>query len=303
MENQLRLSAPAKINLYLKVTGRRPDGYHDLATLMQKIDLCDELLLQTCKTGIQLSCPDSSLPENRDNLVFKAAQLFLASLEERLGGEERGVRMTLYKKIPAAAGLGGGSSDAAAVLLGLNELFSTNCTTEELVSLAVQLGADVPFFVFGHAAAWATGIGEKLTPAVSLTKYHLLVVNPGFPVATQWVFKNFRLTVDEKKDSLDCCHCSKRKSDFSVLAETFSRRVIQPMELENDLESVTTERYPEVNRLKKKLLNHGAVGAMMSGSGPTVFGLFAESDFSAVENCYNDLKKDYENTFLVQSVS
>lgn len=299
MENLLRISAPAKINLYLKIIGRRSNGYHDLATLMQKIQLCDELLLQPCGEGIHLQCPDSELPENKNNLVYRAAELFFSSMEKRLVGKNRGARLTLFKKIPVAAGLGGGSSDAAAVLLGLDRIFETNCTVAELISLAVKLGADVPFFVFNHSAAWATGVGEKLKPAVALADYDILLVNPDFFVSTKWVFETFALTFVEKINNLSS---SQKESDVSTFGTIFSSRAIQPMEIENDLESITAEKYSEINTLKRILLDYGAVASMMSGSGPTVFGLFLKNSSSEADKCFNELKERYNNTFFVQPI-
>jgi len=299
MDRQLQIKAPAKINLYLKILGRRTDGFHDLISLMQKIQLYDELVISPQREGIHLHCPDSDLPENANNLVFKAAELFFVSQQERLVGKDRGVSLTLYKKIPVAAGLGGGSSDAAAVLLGLDRLFETNCSQAELISLAVQLGADVPFFVFGHPAAWATGIGEQLKPAVSLADYQLIIVNPGFSVATKWVFETFALTFGEKINSL---YCSQKESDIFALKNAFKRQTIVPEEFENDLEAVTINKFPEINLLKNDLLQYGALNAMMSGSGPTVFGLFPEKSYLAVEKCFNELKEKYKNTYLVQAL-
>ncbi len=297
MEDLLKIAAPAKINLYLKVLGQRPNGYHDLATLMQKIEIYDEITLQPYGKGINLKCVNSDLPENEDNLVYKAAALFFNTMKGRLAGDKQGVRLTLKKEIPVAAGLGGGSSDAAAVLLGLNRLCEAKCTVDQLISMAVQLGADVPFFVFDCPAAWATGIGEKLKSVVPLKDQYVLLVNPGFAVSTKWVFQNFALTKVDKNNNL---FNSRKGSDALTLGKTFSRRVIKPVEMENDLESITCEKYPEITTLKNTLLCHGATGTMMSGSGPTVYGLFRQDNYLAAEKCLNELKKRYDKSFLLQ---
>jgi 4-diphosphocytidyl-2-C-methyl-D-erythritol kinase len=289
---ELALLAPAKINLYLKILGRRPDGYHDLYTLMQKVALYDELeLTLTDVPGIRLLCPDSNLPEDEDNIVFRAAQLFLS----KTGISAQGIQIVLRKRVPLAAGLGGGSSDAAAVLKGLNQLLQVSCTTEELAAMAIQLGADVPFFVYDLPAAWAGGIGERLEPAEPLRGVTVLLVNPGIAVSTKWAYETFSqaagriaLTAAEKQFNL---------SIFSAESGSIPR-IFQPEMLHNDLEVVTAATYSQISVLKQRLLTAGAVGTMMSGSGSTVFGLFR--DAVAAQACWHDLKREYGQTFLVE---
>jgi 4-diphosphocytidyl-2-C-methyl-D-erythritol kinase len=292
------LDAPAKINLYLRVTGRRPDGYHYLATLMQKVSLFDRLLLRKIDSGIRVFCPDSSLPEDEGNLVFRAARLFLRTMAPRLQGES-GVEITLYKNIPLAAGLGGGSSDAAAVLLGLNRLFATKCSESELLAMGGRLGADVPLFIVDWPVAWATGIGDRLQPAVPLAGYRILLVNPGFSVATAWVYEKFALTVSGKKINLS--------SFYDEHAEgadcPFTRRAIRPDELINDLEAVTAGKYREISGLQERLLRGGAVAAMMTGSGPSVFGLFPEQEDEKAVACGRELSREFPKTFLVSPLT
>ncbi|MCF6187369.1 MAG: 4-(cytidine 5'-diphospho)-2-C-methyl-D-erythritol kinase, partial [Desulfobulbaceae bacterium] len=200
------IKAPAKINLYLRVIGRRPDGYHLLATLMQKLSLYDRLEIEkTAGCEVNLECPDSDLPVNDENIVLRAALLFHSSLQDRLP-DNFGVRIILRKKIPVAAGLGGGSSDAAAMLIGLDRLFRTGCSKQELARLGLQLGADVPFFIYDRPVAWATGIGEELTEAQGLEDGSVLLVNPGFPVSTKWVYENLPLTLKQKDFNLTDTH-------------------------------------------------------------------------------------------------
>lgn len=294
-EDRVSLQAPAKVNLYLKVTGRRADGYHYLATLMQKISLFDRVTLQRELSGIRLCCPDSDLPEDEANLAFRAAHLFLARMESRIQGYGRGVTITLNKTIPVAAGLGGGSSDAAAVLRGLDQLFATSCPENELLHMGASLGADVPFFVTRRPVAWATGIGDQLHPAVPLTGYRVLVVNPGYSVSTPWVYEKFALTVGQNINNLQNLQ---NQDGVSDLQQMFSSRPIRPEELVNDLEQVTSSHYREIELLKKRLMKGGAVAALMSGSGPTVFGLFQASEAERVVACVQELKKEYRGTFL-----
>lgn len=265
MEQVIRRTAPAKINLVLSIIGQRPDGYHELESFMLKLELADQLLFARQPAGITLACPDSELPVNEENLIYRAARAFFA--HTRLAG---GVAITLAKNIPVAAGLGGGSSDAAATLLGLNHLFGAGLSQEALLALAQPLGADVPFFILDGGAAWARGIGERLTPAPVPAVGWIVLVNPGFPVSTKWVYENFALTTGAKPYILG------RGSVSVNSAESRDNAGVTP--LWNDLEAVTIGRYPEVAAIKDLLLAEGATGALMSGSGPTVFGLFAEQE-------------------------
>ena len=293
---KVSLRAPAKINLYLKVTGRREDGYHYLATLMQKISLFDHLELQRGGSGLHLCCPDSDLPEDETNLAFRAARIFFDKMGTRVRGSGTGVTITLNKIIPVAAGLGGGSSDAAAVLRGLDQLFATSCTEDELLNMGASLGADVPFFVADQPVAWATGIGEQLYPAVPLSGYHILIVNPGYSVSTPWVYEKFALTVGQNINNLQILQNQDVGRDRP---NVFVSRAIRPDELVNDLEQITSSHYREIEQLKKRLVQGGAVAAMMSGSGPTVFGLFQADEAKRADDCVQALKKEYRKTFLV----
>jgi len=295
----ISVSAPAKINLYLKVTGRREDGYHFLATLMQKIGLADKLVLRSRWPGIKLACPESDLPVDEKNLAYRAAQLFFDTMKERLGTCPAGVDITLNKSIPIAAGLGGGSSDAAATLCGLNLLYDTNCSVDELLAMAVRLGADVPQFVVDWPVVWATGIGDKLQPAIPLGDFKILLVNPGISVSTKWVYEKFALTAGQNINNL---RNSQIESVTQEKGSAFAVRPIRPDELANDLEIITAEHYPVIDMLKKKLLEGGASAALMSGSGPSVFGLFHGSCESQAETCYKKLKKEFGNTFLIGSL-
>lgn len=253
--------APAKINLYLHVTGRRADGYHELVTRMQTLTLGDEIDLNLHQyPGVECCCDDPGLPCDRANLAVLAAERFLlaAGLSQRFG-----VGLTIRKYIPLAAGLGGGSSDAGAVLRGLNSLVPESLDEPDLISLARELGADVPFFASGMTAAVATGVGERLQPAADVSDFLVLLINPGFGVSTRWVFENYALTTAAKKSKFRGSHVD--DGDRFV-----------PAMLHNDLEQVTMSRYPAVAAIKESLIEAGAGGALMTGSGPTVFGLFAK---------------------------
>ena len=279
--DSLVIVAPAKVNLTLHILGKRPDGYHELDTVMQKLDLADTVTLRRLnQPGIQLSCPGSGLPEDTSNLVWQAAVAFLKEVGL---ANECGVSIILEKKIPIAAGLGGGSSDAASVLTGLNRLFQTEISEETLLRLGKSLGADVPFFVVSHPAVHATGIGDKMTPQKGLDNCTLLLVNPGFSVSTAWVYENFTLTRTDKDSKL-----SDSPGNDSVDAKFCA--------LFNDLEAVTVQQYPELEDIKRFMLANGASGALMSGSGPTVFGVFPDEagcEASCLRECAEKFVEKY----------
>ncbi len=272
------LQAPAKVNLTLQILGKRADGYHELDGVMQKLDLCDTLKIQRAKSvGVSLSCPDSDLPEDESNLVFQAAVSFL----HHTGFTAKcGVSIVLEKRIPIAAGLGGGSSDAGTLLCGLNRLFACKLDDEQLLGLAKPLGADVSFFVLPDIAMRAEGIGERLTRVDSLSDCSVLLVNPGFSVSTAWVYKNYSLTKTDKVSNLDgFCGSDGENEDGFVLC--------------NDLESVTIDHYPEIEAIKNAMLTDGASGTLMSGSGPTVFGVFPDGSTSDVQKCADEMQRKY----------
>ncbi|MEW6261944.1 MAG: 4-(cytidine 5'-diphospho)-2-C-methyl-D-erythritol kinase [Thermodesulfobacteriota bacterium] len=259
MPDSLIVSAPAKINLRLSVVGRRADGYHLLETLMVKLDWEDSLAIRPGRRGIELEVRGANLPPGEGNLVYRAAGLFFQA-----AGLKPGVEIVLTKNIPVAAGLGGGSSDAAATLLGLNRFWGRPLTLERLRELALSLGADVPFFLYPRATAWASGIGDKVRPGPPLEEWRFLLVNPGWELSTTWVYQNLKLTT------------GKRNSIVNGLNE---RSFTIDRDLRNDLEAVVLPRFPELGRIKARLIQAGAAGALMSGSGPTVFGLFYGSDY------------------------
>ena len=282
----LTIKAPAKINLFLKVLNRRPDGYHEIESLMQKIDLCDILHFSRHGEDISLSCPETTLPEDQGNIIYRAAQAFFSAT-----GIKAGIKIILEKKIPIAAGLGGGSSDAAAVVIGLNTLLKSNLGREELLDIASPLGADVPFFVEAYSAAMATGIGDKLEQVKSLEGFSIVLVNPGFGVSTKWVYENFPLTSNSNPYIL--ARGQKVAENFHAAAPGLFE------ELGNDLEVVTINRYTEIEHIKKELKQAGAATSLMSGSGPTVFGLFLSKEDA--ERSFKQLCNKYRgNVFLTR---
>jgi len=255
----IRKVSPAKVNLYLRVLRKRTDGYHDIASLMQRISLYDEMIFRPTNRGIVIRCPESSLPENQDNIVFRAAEAILAQAPHTSGG----IDITINKKIPVAAGLGGGSSNAATTLMTLNEIFGLHYTTEDLMKIGINLGADVPFFIFSRTA-WAFGIGEQLQAAENIPPFSLLLINPGFELSTKMIYRNLNLRLTN-----ETIHYS--------IPRFYTVRDLAKG-LYNDLETVSIRMHPILADLKKELMACGASGALMSGSGPTVFGLFEKEE-------------------------
>lgn len=254
MVTEKTVFAPAKVNFCLHVLGRRADGYHELAMLMQRVDLFDRLDIQLVDGGdVTVSCPGLELVEGEQNIVEKAVRLLLG-----YAGRDQGVTISMQKNIPAAAGLGGGSSNAAVVLETLNLMLGLDLSLSELMELGGRLGADVPFFLY-KKTAWATGVGDRFQSWPGRPPVGLVLVNPRIAVSTAGVFKNLGLTHPKP---------IARIPRFPETTSGFVRL------LHNDLEVVTCQRHPVITTIKERLVAGGAAGALMSGSGPTVFGVF-----------------------------
>ena len=255
----IELFSHAKINLRLDVLRKRADGYHDIRTVFQKVSLGDELRIAISKRGIAVTCDHPQVPTNEDNLAYQAAQSMLNQYHIK-----DGVSIDIKKNIPVAAGLGGGSSNAASTLMGVNQLFGLGATKQELMKTGSTLGADVPFFIFGNAAL-ATGIGDRLETIEVNPKLWLLLITPDIPISTSWAYRNFRMGLTNKpiNITIPCC--------INYLSEIMSI-------LSNDLEKVVIPRYPIIQKIKDELINKGAKGSLMSGSGSTVFGIFPSED-------------------------
>lgn len=248
--------APAKINLCLHVLGKRQDGYHELLMLMQRITLFDRVAIAVAPAkNLTIDCVGVQLQAGEENLAALAARALLSHV-----GMAQRVTIAIDKQIPVAAGLGGGSSDAAAILLGLNRMLDLGLSNAELREMGSTLGADVPFFVL-ERSAWAEGIGDILEPIPDLPRVSYLLVNPGIAVSTAWVYGNLGLT--GPGDVAKLRKFPKAPADLVRL-------------LHNDLERVTIGRYPQLAAIKAQLGDLGAEGALMSGSGPTMFGLFTD---------------------------
>lgn len=275
MIKHLVLKAYGKINLGLDVVRKREDGYHEVRMIMQTVGVYDKIdLFYSDEPGIRVETNLYYLPSNENNLAFKAAKLLMDEF-----GVLRGVDIKIKKFIPVAAGMAGGSSDAAAVLFGINKLFSLGLTMEELMIRGVKLGADVPYCVM-RGTALSEGIGEVLTSLPPMPQCQILIAKPGISVSTKYVYENLRLNSlgAEAHPDIDGITGAIRKNDFYGV----SRR------LGNILETVTIPAYPVIEDIKIRMKDLGAVNALMSGSGPTVFGLFNSP--AAAQNAYEEMR-------------
>ena len=255
----LRVQAPAKINLGLRITGRRPDGYHALWTIFQKISMYDTLVFEPAAEHVlEVQTDTDAVAGGMDNLCHRAVRCLRSAT-----GCTRGIKITIHKAIPAGAGLGGGSSDAAATLRTLNALFELGLSASQLHHIGLQLGADVPFFLHDQPTAQATGIGDILQPVKLQRRLWFLLICPSLHISTAWAYKTFsaqNVLTNVNKN----CNLSVSTVDVSDVAQL----------LVNDFESVVYPRYPEIERIKTALLEVGAWGALLSGSGSSVYGLF-----------------------------
>lgn len=271
--NDISVKALAKINLGLDVIRRREDGYHDVSMVMQTIHLYDRLDIEKNSSGnITMKTNLAFLPTNENNLVYKAAKLLCDEFHIK-----DGIHVNLQKRIPVAAGMAGGSTDAAAVLYGVNKMFDLGLTTAQLMERGVKIGADVPYCIM-RGTALAEGIGEKLTQLPPMVKCPVLIAKPAINVSTKFVYENLKLDTVVHPDIQQLIQDIREKDLHKIAAD-----------MGNVLESVTIPAYPVIADIKENMMNHGAAGSMMSGSGPTVFGLF--EDDKTAEAAYEAMKK------------
>lgn len=261
--DEITLKALAKINLGLDVVRRREDGYHEVRMIMQTIHLYDLLEIQKIREpGIQIVSNLSFLPVNENNLVYKAARL----LQEEFALTD-GISVKLTKRIPVAAGMAGGSTDAAAMLYAMNQLYDLGLSRRELMKRGVQIGADVPYCLM-RGTALAEGIGEKLTQLPPMIKCPVLIAKPSISVSTRFVYQNLKLDEQTNHPDIDALMKDIREKDFDGVC----------VHMGNVLESVTIPNYPVIAEIKQQMMRSGAKASMMSGSGPTVFGLFEDGE-------------------------
>ena len=263
--NKLQFKTPAKINLGLHIHKKREDGFHELETLFQMVALFDEMEMEGAPEKVELFCDAPGIPNDESNLVIKAARL----LQNNFPGKCDGVKIKLQKNIPSGAGLGGGSGNAAGALLALNILWNLKIPRDDLISMASELGSDVPFFLMSPCAI-GTGKGEILQPVENPISFYILMIYPGFPISTPWVYGNLKLKLTKSENNISILKNFLMRSEFAQLGAA----------LYNDLEPVVFKRYPEILRIKNELLSSGAGGSLLSGSGSTVFGIFENPEIA-----------------------
>ncbi|MCF6156067.1 MAG: 4-(cytidine 5'-diphospho)-2-C-methyl-D-erythritol kinase [Candidatus Brocadia sp.] len=267
-QGKIKIAAPAKINLFLEILGKRPDGYHEIETVMQEVSLCDYIYMENHDRDIEFVCSNPKLPIGEDNLVLKAVRLF-----QKESGIFRGVKIYLEKRIPVGAGLGGGSSDAVATLFGLNKIWKVEYNEKKLMSLAEKLGSDTPFFVPGSTAI-CRGRGEVVTPYPLNVKYNYIIIYPRFEVSTATIYKNFKIVL------------TKNLKDVNFLLQSLSSGSPEKLGacLHNRLEEVVFRLYPDIERIKKTLAKFDFCGILLSGSGSALYGLCkGERDSKEIE--------------------
>ena len=258
---RVALSSPSKINLFLEVLGRRDDGYHEIRSIAVLTELCDTIILERRASGITVEALDPQVPSGPENLCHRAAELLL-----RRCGVHAGVGIRIEKRIPIAGGMGGGSSNAAATLWGLNLLYDLGRPREELMRLGAELGSDVPLF-FCRGAAFVSGRGERVEELVAMSPRWLVIANPGIEISTASVYRRLRLPLTSEKAGIRMRSLFESGQEEAALSRCFNR-----------LEEVVLEAYPAVAALKQQLSLLGASPVLVSGSGPTVFGVMRGAD-------------------------
>ena len=256
------MKALAKVNLGLDVIRRREDGYHEVKMIMQTVRLYDRIILEKTQKGISMETNLSFLPVNEQNIAYRAAKMLMDEFHI-----QSGLHIKIDKHIPVAAGMAGGSTDGAAVLYGVNKIFELGLTKRQLMERGVKLGADVPYCIM-RGTVLSEGIGEILTPVSSLPDCHILIAKPPVSVSTKHVYENLKLDKIEKHPDIDGMVEALRIEDLHGVTQR----------MENVLETVTIPEHPEIQQIKELMIKEGALNALMSGSGPTVFGIFDDRE-------------------------
>lgn len=283
----MKLKSPAKINFRLDVLNKRRDGFHDLCMINSSINIYDEIECSLIEKGIVVEVEnDENVPEGENNIVYQVAKEILAYSNKNIG-----VHIKIKKHIPSAAGMGGGSSNAAYVLMGLNEMLKINLSKDKLMKIGLRFGADVPFFIF-QAPAVAKGVGEQLAKIKRMPKLPMVIITPNIKVPTKWVF-----------DCLASNDNVPQNRNFDDIPDCFTTKKSVIKYLNNDLETVTIGKYPVLNDLKNVLEKLGALATQMTGSGPTVFGIFptlekAQTAFDKLNNKIGDCR-----VFLAENIN
>jgi len=281
----MKIKAYGKINIALEVVGKREDGYHLLRMIMQNIDLYDLIELNEKRSNdITIECNKPYVPKDDRNLAYKAARLFMDTYKIN-----RGIHIDIVKNIPVAAGLAGGSTNAAAVLKALNEMFDVGASEQDLMDLGVKLGADIPYCIKGGTCL-CEGIGEKISELKSFKDKILVLVKPPFGVSTKDVYGAIDINKIFKKVLVNELIEAIEKDDLLFVTKN----------MKNHLENVTLRRHPLIIKIKEDMIKMGSIGSMMSGSGPTVFGFF--DDMLKAQSCYERMKKQFNDVFITRTI-
>lgn len=285
--DKLQLKAYGKINLGLDVIRKRPDGYHDLDMIMQMVDVYDDVIIEK-KAGeeIVVKADAAVLSNGKDNLAYMAAKMLFDEF-----GIKSGVEITIHKRIPIAGGMAGGSSDCATTLIGINEMFNLGLSKQQLMERGVKLGADVPYCVLGGTAI-ARGIGEVLTPLPTPPQCHVIIAKPPISVSTAYVYGHIRPDEITKRPDIEQMTLAIKEQDLNKLSGL----------LYNVMEEVTVPEYPVIEKLKSIMLENGALNSIMSGSGPTVFGLFDDREKAQAAMKALDSKELTEQLYLTKFI-
>lgn len=280
----MKLKAYAKINISLDVTGKREDGYHLLRMIMQTIDLYDLITVEESMSGINITCNRPYVPTDNRNLAYKAAKLFMENYDIRSG-----VNINIRKNIPVAAGLAGGSTDAASVLKSMRDIFKPSVEDKELMELGIKIGADVPYCIVGGTAL-CEGVGEIVSPLKPFKDYILVLVKPNFGVSTKDVYSALDLSKIFKHPETDELMRAMEQGDIGFVSKN----------MKNILENVTLKKHQSLREIKKDFIKMEALGTLMSGSGPTIFGFF--EDMLKAKSCYDKMKEKYREVFITRTV-
>lgn len=282
MKLKIEIEACGKINLALDVLRKREDGYHEIKSIMQQVDLCDRLELKEKPNGVSISCENQLVPLDHTNLIFKAWEKI-----SKLAGTNVGIYVKIDKKIPVAAGLAGGSTNGAATIIALNQMWDLGLSLQEMMEIGLQIGADIPFCIMGGTAI-AEGIGEKLTPLKPFKDKAVLITNPGIQISTAYAYS--RLKIRDERIPIESLIACIEKDDLYSLANGMF----------NVMEEAIISENPIIGQIKETMLHNGAIGALMSGSGASVFGLYDYPD--RLDFTYRKLRDKIQFVFKAQTI-
>ncbi len=283
---KIEIDSYSKINLTLNILAKRQDGYHDIETLMQSVNLADKIFIKEEKEGIEIKCNHPLVPVDTQSLTYRSAKKILNRYRIT-----KGVKIKIDKKIPLASGMAGGSANSASILVGINKLFALNLSNKDLREIGEELGMDVPFCI-QNGTALAYHKGEKVIPLPLINPpLWIIIIYPGFEIPTKWAYNN-----------LDLDRIKKEKNNTKAMLKALKERELEGIakNLFNSFEELVIEKYPEIGKIKDRLTEEGVLGALMSGSGPTVFGITRNKEQAL--RIYEKLKSEYKSIWIVYTV-